>query len=107
MVVENDLDRSVGRIGGVEELEKFNEFAAAVAFLDQGMNVTGEQVDPGHQGQGTVAFVLVIAHHGRIGAGKWRTIRRGRTDRLIPGLSSEGQLTDHLVASLTAHENFT
>jgi hypothetical protein len=27
-------------LGGVEELEKFNEFAAAVAFLDQGMDVT-------------------------------------------------------------------
>ena len=32
MVVENDLDRGVGRVGGVEEFEKFNEFAAAVAF---------------------------------------------------------------------------
>jgi hypothetical protein len=45
-----------------------------------------------------VAFVLVITHHGRAGAGKWRAIRRGRTDRLddpnspgssiIPGLSA-------------------
>src|SRR5215468_869918 len=51
MVVENDLDRSVSRIGGIEQLEKFNEFAAAVAFLDEGVNVTGEQIDTGHQGQ--------------------------------------------------------
>ena len=32
MVVENDLDRGVGRIGVIEQLEKFNEFVAAVAF---------------------------------------------------------------------------
>ena len=58
MIVENDLDRGVGRIGGIEQLEKFNEFAAAVAFLDEGVNVTGEPIDTGHQGQGAVAFVL-------------------------------------------------
>src|SRR5215831_5649726 len=69
MVVENDLDRGVGGVGGVEELEKLNEFAATVAFLDQGVDVTGEQIDTGHQGQGTVAFVLVITHHGGAGAG--------------------------------------
>src|SRR5262249_33714142 len=69
-----------------EQLEKFNEFAAAVAFLDEGVNVTGEQIDTGHQGQGAVAFVLVITHHGWAGAGQRRAIRRGRTDRLDPGL---------------------
>src|SRR5690349_1119875 len=45
MVVENDLDRGVGGVGGVEELEKLDEFAATVAFLDQGVDVTGEQID--------------------------------------------------------------
>ena len=51
VVVENDLDRGVGRIGGIEELEKFNEFAAAVAFLDEGVNVTDlppEKWTPGY-----------------------------------------------------------
>jgi hypothetical protein len=33
------LDRGVGRIGGVEELEEFDEFAAAMAVLDQGMDL--------------------------------------------------------------------
>jgi hypothetical protein len=28
------------------------------------VNVTGEQIDTGHQDQGAVAFVLVITHHG-------------------------------------------
>src|SRR5437764_8951709 len=55
MVVENDLDGGVGGVGGVEELEKLDEFATAVAVLDQGMDVTGEQIDTGHQGQGAVA----------------------------------------------------
>src|SRR6516165_11231199 len=84
MVVENDLDRGVGRVSPVEELKKLDEFAAAVTFLDQGMDVTGEQIDPRHQGQGAVALVLVIAHHGRAGAGTWRAIRRGCADRLDP-----------------------
>src|SRR5215469_5665909 len=84
MVVENDLDRGVGRVSPVEELKKLDEFAAAVAFLDQGMDVTGEQIDTRHQGQGAVALVLVIAHHSRADAGKWRAIRRGRSDRLNP-----------------------
>ena len=35
MIVEDQLDRRMGRIGGVEELEEFNEFAAAVAVLDE------------------------------------------------------------------------
>jgi hypothetical protein len=50
------------------------------------VNVTGEQIDTGHQGQCAVAFVLVIAHHGWAGAGQRRAIQRGRTDRLDPGL---------------------
>ena len=86
MVVEDDLDRGVGGVGGVEELEELDEFAAAVAFLDQGVDVTGEQIDTGHQGQRPVALVLVIAHHGWADAGQWRAIRHGRTDRLDPGL---------------------
>jgi len=65
MVVENDLDRGIGRVDRVEELEKLDEFAATVAFLDQGMDVTGEQIGPRHQRQGAAALVFVIAHHGR------------------------------------------
>src|SRR5262252_7184739 len=88
MVVENDLDRSVSRIGGIEQLEKFNEFAAAVAFLDEGVNVTGEQIDTGHQGQGAVTFVLVITHHGWAGAGQWRRSGAVVPIAWIPGFSS-------------------
>src|SRR4051812_44688981 len=37
MIVEDQLDRRVGRIGGVEELEEFDEFAAAMTVPDQGV----------------------------------------------------------------------
>src|SRR6202023_1798518 len=84
MVVENNLDRGVGGIGGVKKLKKLNEFTTAVAVLDQSVDVTGEQVDARHQSEGAVAFVLVITHDGRAGAGKWRAIRRGRPPRLAP-----------------------
>ena len=39
MIVEDQLDRRVGWIGGVEKLEEFDEFAAAVAILD-GLDVS-------------------------------------------------------------------
>ena len=35
MIVEDQLDRRLGRIGVVEKLEEFDEFAAAMAILDQ------------------------------------------------------------------------
>jgi len=84
VVVEDDFNCGVGRIGGVEEFEKLDELAAPVALFDNGVDVTGQQIDARHQGQGAVAFVLVIAHYGGAGAGKWRTVRRGRADRLDP-----------------------
>jgi hypothetical protein len=35
VIVEDQLDRRVGWIGGVEKLEEFDEFAAAAAILDE------------------------------------------------------------------------
>ena len=46
MIVEDQLDRRVGWIGGVEKLEEFDEFAAAVAVLDQSVNLAGERSMP-------------------------------------------------------------
>src|ERR1700738_3083997 len=39
MIVEDQLDRRVGRIGLIEKLEELDELAAAVPILDQGMNL--------------------------------------------------------------------
>ncbi len=46
MIVEDQLDCRMGRIGGVEKLEEFDEFAAAMAILDQGMDLAGDEVMP-------------------------------------------------------------
>jgi hypothetical protein len=61
MIVEDQLDRGVGRISGVDKLEEFDEFAAAVAIPDEGMNLTGQQIDAGQQTDGAVALVFMIA----------------------------------------------
>ena len=50
----------MGRIGGVEKLEEFDEFAAAVAVLDEGVDLAGEQIDAGQQADRAMALVLVI-----------------------------------------------
>src|SRR5215216_5219852 len=68
MIVENQLDRGAGRIGGIEQLEEFDELSAAVAVSDQGMDPAGEQIDPGAQAECAMAFVLMIAREGRMQA---------------------------------------
>src|SRR5258706_6089332 len=45
MIVEDQLDRGVGRIGGVEKLEEFDEFAAAVAYAQCRSNKGAPGVD--------------------------------------------------------------
>ena len=47
-VVENDLDRGRRRVGGVEPAEEFDEFAAAMAILRQGVHVARPQIDARH-----------------------------------------------------------
>src|ERR1700730_759215 len=82
MVVEDQLDRRTGRIGGIEKLEEFDELAAAVTLLDQGMDLPGEQINPGQQAERAMALVLMIARECRVGAGYRRQIRCCRSDRL-------------------------
>src|SRR5271165_6933077 len=86
MIVEDQLDRSMGRIGGVDELEEFNKFAAAVAVLDEGVDLAGEQIDAGQQADRSVALVLVVAREGRMSAGLGRQVRGCRGDCLNAGL---------------------
>src|SRR6266852_2655710 len=61
VVVQDHLDRRSGRVSGIEKLEEFDELAAAVAVFDQGVDLAGEQIDPGQQAERAVALVLVIA----------------------------------------------
>jgi hypothetical protein len=69
MIVEDQLDRGVGWIGGVEKLEEFDEFAAAAAILDQGMDLAGDEIDAGQQADRAVALIFVLACEGRMHAG--------------------------------------
>ena len=82
MIVENQLNRGAGRIGGIKEPEEFDELAAAVAVSDQGMNLPGEQINPSQQAERTMPFVLMIARQSRVDAGLGRQIGRGRCNGL-------------------------
>jgi hypothetical protein len=82
MIIENQLNRGAGRIGGIKEPEEFDELAAAVAVSDQGMNLPGEQINPSQQAERTMPFVLMIARESRVDAGLGRQIGRGRCNGL-------------------------
>src|SRR5258707_15309596 len=82
MIVEDQLDRGVGRIGGVEKLEEFDEFAASMAILDQGMDLAGDEVDAGQQADCAMALIFMLTCEGRMYAGLGRRVRSGGCDGL-------------------------
>ena len=102
MIVEDQVDRRVGRVCGVEQLEEVDELAAAMTILDQGVNFAGQQVDAGHQCHGAVALVFVVACEGRMHAGLRRQIGRCRGERLDTGLLVVGDDRDRLAWLLLA-----
>ena len=82
MIVQDDLDRGVGRVGGIELFEKADEFARAVAVFDAGMNLPGEQVNPREQAQRPVALVFMVAREAGMPAGDRGQVRCRVGDRL-------------------------
>jgi len=42
MIVEDQVDRRVGWVGGIVEFEELDELAAAVTIADQGVNLAGQ-----------------------------------------------------------------
>src|SRR5258708_9335391 len=66
MIIEDQLDRGAGRIGGIEKLEEFDELAAAVAVFDECVDFPGEQINPGQQAERAMALVLIIARKARM-----------------------------------------
>ena len=76
MIVEDQLDRGAGRVGSIKELEEFDELAAAVAVSDQGMNLPGEQINPGQETKRAMPLVLMITRKGRVNALFGRQIGR-------------------------------
>jgi hypothetical protein len=57
------------------------EFTTAMAVLDEGVHLAGQQVDAGHQGDRPMALVLVIATYRRMGAGHRATVGSDRLGR--------------------------
>jgi hypothetical protein len=49
MIVEDQPDRGPGRIGGIEQLEEFDELAAAVAVLDERMDLACQRSIPANR----------------------------------------------------------
>src|SRR6478752_407088 len=86
VIVENDLDRRVGRVGCIKLLEKADEFARTVAVFDAGVNLSGEQVDPREQAQCPKALVFMVACNARMLARYQRQVRGGVGDCLDAGL---------------------
>src|ERR1700757_3420056 len=68
MVVEDQLDRSVRRIGGIDEPEELDELSTAVAIFDKGMDLAGEQINPSQQAERAMAFVFMVARKGGVNA---------------------------------------
>jgi hypothetical protein len=59
MIVEDQLDRRMDRIGGIDELEEFDEFAAAMTVPGQGVKLAADEVDAGQQAHRAVAFRIL------------------------------------------------
>jgi len=63
MIVEDQLDRRMRRIGGVDQLEEFDELAAAAAVLDRGVNLSSQQINAGQQTDGPETLVFGVARN--------------------------------------------
>src|SRR5207302_8761736 len=55
MVVQDQLDPGVRRVGRVQPLEKADELARAMAIFDAGMHVASKQINAGEQAQRAMA----------------------------------------------------
>ena len=86
MVVDDQFDRSACWVSGIEKLEKFDELLTAMPIPDDGVHLTGEQINSGQQAERAMAFVLMIPCEGCVDAGLGRQIRRCRCDGLDSGL---------------------
>jgi hypothetical protein len=50
VIVEDDLDPGHRGVGSIQHTEEFDEFATAMAVLDEGVHLSSQQVDAGYQG---------------------------------------------------------
>ncbi len=61
MIVEDQLDRGAGRIGGIGKLEEFDELSAAVAVFDESVDLPGPQIDSSQQAERAMTPIPKIA----------------------------------------------
>ena len=99
MIVENQMDRRVGRVGRIKKLEELDKLAAAVAILHQGVNLAGQQVNSGQQAHRPMTLVFVVAREGRMNVRLGRQVGGRRRDRLDTRLLVVGD-DRHRVARL-------
>ena len=66
VVVEDQLDGGSRWVGCIELLEEADELARAMAVLDAGMHLPGEQIDAGQQAQCAMTLVFVVPRKGRM-----------------------------------------
>ena len=82
MIVEDETNKRLWRIVGVDVLEQLNEFGATVPILDSLEDMTGVQIDASQNRDGAMANVLVIAPEGGRFVRHRGQVRRRQTQRL-------------------------
>lgn len=82
MIVQDQADRTAGRIIGVQILEQPDELDAPVPLLDAGDDVSIKQVQARQNRQGPMPDILMIASESGVFAGDGRKVRSGIGDRL-------------------------
>src|ERR1700730_8250173 len=86
MIVKDQFDCRLCRISSVKHPKKFDEFAATMSVLDEGVNLASEQINSGQEAHRTVALVFMIARKSWVGAGLGRQVRALVGDCLNPWL---------------------
>jgi hypothetical protein len=69
-----------------------------MAILDQGVNLAGQEINPGENAHGSSPDIFVIATKASMFAGLWRQVWRGRPDRLHARLFIIGDDRDGFAA---------
>jgi hypothetical protein len=82
MIVEDDFDSGLRRVGGVETREIGHELAGAMSFFDAGVDDACRQIDAGQKAQRSHSDVFVIAREGRVSDGRGRQVGRPVGERL-------------------------
>ncbi len=86
MIVDQQLDRSRGRVGRVDLFEKVDELARAMSFFDAGVNDAGHQIEAGQQAHGSPADVFLIARESLMNLRLGRQVGRRGRERLYARL---------------------